>query len=281
MKRIFSFLLLVWAVMAVPVFFTSCDKEEVEIDLPQTPQPDPEPEKDKFENLYGYWINSDYSGAMEFSKYNSSKCKVTYFVYTPTGLETISFYYEGGSDNFGALTPDGVYTVSVWIISSTLNKLVLQDSPGQGKHLSSYIFTRVGESKFYDYLEGKNSDNGDNNDEQEDGEEDEEDDAKKLIGTWVGYDGTPGLEWTGKYTITFYSTGKAKEVYSYSDGSLSYNGTYKYSNGKITEWKMSNDGGALIYAIGDPSDDPWTVTFNSPTEMTIGYSFGDITFTKQ
>ena len=47
---------------------------------------------------------------------------------------------------------------------------------------------------------------------KEEGNQDGE--AKKLIGTWVGYDGTPGLEWTDKYTLTFYSSGKATEVCS-------------------------------------------------------------------
>ncbi len=111
-------------------------------------------------------------------------------------------------------------------------------------------------------------------------DEPEDDEAEKLIGTWVGYDGTPGLDWTDKYTITFYSSGKATEVCSYSGGSQSMSGTYKYSNGKITEWEME-DGSALANTLGDPSDSPWIVTFITPTEITIGDKYYSITFTRQ
>lgn len=273
MKKLFSFLLLMVAIVAMPTVLTSCGDGAMETIETPNPEPDPEPEEDKFENLYGYWINSDYSGAMEILEYSSDKCKILYFVYTSEGLKTNESYYRGGSsDFFGALTPNGK-NVTVEVLSSSLNKLVLEDAPGQGNHLSSYVFSRVDESKFYEYLEGKNSGNGGDNNEQED-------DAKTLIGTWVGYDGTPGLDWTDKYTITFYSSGKATEVCSYSGGSESTSGTYKYSNGKITEWKME-DGSALANTLGDPSDSPWTVTFITSTEITIGDKYYSITFNKQ
>lgn len=109
---------------------------------------------------------------------------------------------------------------------------------------------------------------------------DKDDEAKKLIGTWVGYDGTPGLESTDKYTITLYSSGKATEVCSYSGGVESTSGTYKYSNGEITEWEME-DCSALANTLGDPSDSSWTVTFITPTEITIGDKYYSITFTRQ
>lgn len=265
MKKNF-FLLLMVAVVAMPVVLTSCGNDEMEI----TETPNPEPEEDKFGDLYGYWINSDYSGAMEILEYSSAQCEIMYFVYTPKGLKNNGgSYYSGDSDSFGALTPDGEYSVAVEVLSSSLNKLVLEDAPGQGCHLSSYVFSRVNESKFYEYLEGES---GDNNEQ--------EDDAKKLIGTWVGYDGTPGYESTDKYTLTFYSSGKATEVCSYSGGSESTSGTYKYSNGKITEWEME-DGSALANTLGDPSDSPWTVTFITSTEITIGDKYYSITFIKQ
>lgn len=110
---------------------------------------------------------------------------------------------------------------------------------------------------------------------KEEGNQDGE--AKKLIGTWIGYDGTPGLEWTDKYTLTFYSSGKATEVCSYSGGSETMTGTYKYSNGEITEWEME-DGSILMGTLGEC---PWTVTFITSTEITIGNKSYKITFTKQ
>lgn len=271
MKKKLVSLLFIVAIVAMPAFLTSCGDDEMETIVPPKPEPD-EPKEDKFENLYGYWINSDYSGAMEILEYSSDRCEIIYFVYTSKGLKNHESYYNGGSGFFGALTQDGK-NVAVEVLSSSLNKLVLKDASGQGNHLSSYVFSRVNESKFYEYLEGKNSGNGDDNNEQED-------DAKKLIGTWIGYDGTPGLDWTDKYTITFYSSGKATEVCSYSGGSESTSGTYKYSNGKITEWEME-DGSALANTLGDPSDSPWIVTFITSTEIAIGDKYYSITFNKQ
>ena len=266
MKTI-KYLSMLLAMLALSVSFVNCSSDDDE-------SQNPEPEVDIFENLYGYWINSDYSGAMEILEYSSNMCKILYYVYTSEGLKTNESYYSpaSSSDYFWALTPNGK-NIAVEVLSSSLNKLVLEDAYGQGNHLSSYVFSRVNESKFYEYLEGKSSGNGGNNNEQED-------DAKKLIGTWVGYDGTPGLDTTDKYTITFYSSGKATEVYSYSDGSQSMSGTYKYSNGKITEWEMVK-GSVLANTLGDPSDSPWIVTFITSTEITIGDKYYSITFTKQ
>lgn len=265
MKKVFPLLFMV-AVLAMPAILTSCSDDEKET----IETPDPEPEEDIFENLYGYWINSDNSGAMEISEKSSAYCEVMYFVRTPEGLKNLGSLYRGGSDSFfGAMSPDGVCNVAVKVLSSSLNKLVLGDAPGQSRHLSSYVFSRVNESKFYEYLEGES---GDNNEQ--------EDEAEKLIGTWVGYDGTPGLASTDKYTITFYSSGKATEEISYSGVSESTSGTYKYSNGKITEWIMG-DGSALAGTLGDPRDSPWTVTFITSTEITIGDKYYSITFTKK
>lgn len=269
------------AVVAMPAFLTSCDEDEVE--TIETPNPEPEkpeeekPEKDQFENLYGYWINSDYSGAMEISKDCSDYCKIIYFVYTSKELENFESCYEGGyASTFTAKTPDGKHIVEVEIVTSTLNKLVLEKAYiYDDDDLSSYVFTRVNETEFYEYLEGKYSGNSGDNDDQDD-------DAKKLIGTWVGYNGTPGLDYTIKYTLTFYSSGKATEEYSsVSYGSGSMSGTYKYSDGKITEWDMK-EGSVLANEWREPSDDyPWTVTFISSKEMKIGYKSYSIKFTKQ
>ena len=268
MKKMFSFLLLMAAVVVMPTVLTSCGDDEPEI--PENPEPpgNMDPVEDEFEDLYGYWINSDYSGAMEIVEDNADRCEVRYFVYTSKGIKTNESYYRGGDDFFGALTPDGEYTVAVEVLSSSFNKLVLEDASGQAKHLSSYIFSRVSESKFYDYLDGKNSENSGGDDEQDD-------DAKKLIGTWVGYDGTPGLESTVKFTLTFYSDGRATERVNDSFTNV---GTYKYSNGKITEF-IDEEGSVLAQGIGDC---PWAVLFNSPTSMTIVTSdYYEMSFTKQ
>ena len=133
---------------------------------------------------------------------------------------------------------------------------------------TNWLFSDIG-SPYYKYLDG--SGNSSDNNEPEDEE------AKKLIGTWVGYDGTPGYESTDKYTLTFYSSGKATEVCSYSGGSETMTGTYKYSNGKITEWEME-DGSILMGTLGEC---PWIVTFITSTEITIGKNNFSITFTKQ
>ena len=250
--------MLMVAIVAMPAVLTSCGDDETKTN--GTPN-----HEDGFENLYGYWINSDYSGAMEILENNSTSCKIIYFVYTSEGLKSNISVYNGYT-SFMALTPDGKSNVEVEVLSSSLNKLVLEDyyPSFQETLLSSYVFSRVNESNFYKYLEG-----GDNNEQ--------EDDAKKLIGTWVGYDGTPGLESTDKYTLSFYSSGKAKEVYSWNNSTESMSGTYKYSDGKITEWEME-EGSILMNTLGEC---PWIVTFVTSTKITIGDKYYSITFTKQ
>ena len=273
MKKI-QFLLLMVAVAIMPAVMASCEKDEpTNVNPPSNTDPEPdEPEEDQFEDLYGYWINSDNTGAMEFTK-SGSNCNVRYYAHTTDGLESyLSTLHYWGSINstFTAYTTEGD-DISVRIVSNSKNRIVLEKYSGWG-NLSSYSFSRVTEKAFYDFLEG-------GQDEPNDPEE--SDDAAKLIGTWVGYDGTPGLEWTDKYTITFYSSGKAKEVCSFGGGGTeSSSGTYKYSNGKITEWEME-DGSVLVNALGDPSDSPWSVTFITPTEITIGDKYSSITFNKQ
>ena len=261
MKKIYSFLLFMATVVAAPTILTSCGKDEANSDDVMV---------DPFENLYGYWINADKSGAIEIIKNSSSSCIVNYFVFTTSGIKvTTSQYTNGGS--FSAYDSNGVRQVSVKIISASQNKLILQELFSDNA-LTSYAFTRVTETEFQTYLEKGHG--GNNNDEPE------IDDAKNLIGTWVGYDGTPGLDWTDKYTITFYSSGKAKEVWSCGDDYDSMSGTYKYSNGKITEWEME-EGSILANTLGDPSDFPWIVTFITPTEIQIGDEYFNITFSKQ
>ena len=100
--------------------------------------------------------------------------------------------------------------------------------------------------------------------------------SNELVGTWIGYDGTPGLASTDKYTLTFYGSGKATETVEYDGGSMSMSGTYKYSNGKITEWEME-DGSVLMGALGNC---PWPVSFITSAEIKIG-DWYTITFVRQ
>ena len=67
------------------------------------------------------------------------------------------------------------------------------------------------------------------------------------------------------------------------DGDFTYseNGTYKYSNGKITEWSIIDEGSSFAQTF---SDVPWTVKFISSTKMTLtgsGKYADTITLTKQ
>lgn len=96
-------------------------------------------------------------------------------------------------------------------------------------------------------------------------------DASKLYGTWVGKD------YDETYTITFYSDGKAKEVWTDGYDSETLNGTYVFSNGKITSWNMSN-GSILANVLGDC---PWPVTFNSANSITLGSGYNKMTLTKK
>lgn len=101
--------------------------------------------------------------------------------------------------------------------------------------------------------------------------EESNNDASKLYGTWVGKD------YDETYTITFYSDGKAKEVWTDGYDSETMNGTYEFSDGKITSWNMSN-GSILANVLGDC---PWPVTFNSANSITLGSGVNKMTFTKK
>ena len=67
--------MLMVAIVAMPAVLTSCGDDETKTN--GTPN-----HEDEFENLYGYWINSDYSGAMEILENNSTSCKL-YISYIP------------------------------------------------------------------------------------------------------------------------------------------------------------------------------------------------------
>ncbi len=263
MKKYISCVLLFAAMVVAPSFFTSCSEDE-----PESPEQTTDSDNevvDPFENLYGYWINSDYSGAMEIVKTDFGS-QIKYFVYTVAEVKSTRSICRNISDYFTALNPSGQVQVRVQIITSSQDKLILQKDPYVASSLTSYAFTRVSEAAFYTYLEFGNSGNGNSGDEE----------ANTLVGTWEGYDGTPGLASTDKYTLTFYSSGKATEVVAYDGGSMSMSGTYQYANGKITEWEME-DGSALMGTLGNC---PWTVTFITSTEIKIGNGYS-ITFARK
>lgn len=262
----------------MPFVFAACggDKPD-EPDYPQYPNYPGEDEEESvdFSNLYGYWLNSDKSGAMAISEYSKTQCRIVYYV-SFVGYEGDNRYFDHESyysknGSFTVLTPFnysimGCHHEYVKISSNSYNKIILAhhsypSTTNDG--LSSYIFSRVSEKEFFDYLESGGSSGSESGDDEK-----EED---KLFGTWKGKDD----DWTIK--LTFYPSGKAVEEWSdgyYSDVTT---GTYTYSNGKITKWDME-DGSSLCNTIGDC---PWPVVFTSSTQMTLGSGYNKITFTKQ
>ncbi|MDE7396567.1 MAG: hypothetical protein K2M98_02450, partial [Muribaculum sp.] len=206
MKKFLSTLILISIAISMPVLFASCDKDEpkpsYQPSQPNQPYEPNEPteNEDKFADLYGYWLNSDKSGAMEIKKYSNTLCKIKYYVYTTSGVKESSSDYRRSGSSFTALTPNGLYNISVSISSSTRNRILLKKEFSYASDLSSYVFTQVDEDEFYSYIEHGNSGNQGN---QGNDDNDDDENAKKLIGTWVGKDC-----FSETYTITFYSSGK-------------------------------------------------------------------------
>ncbi|MCM1141679.1 MAG: hypothetical protein NC453_24170 [Muribaculum sp.] len=362
MKQLFFSILLLLTMVLFSTSLTSCGGDEP--DTPETPTnpSNPDSENDPFVDLYGYWLNTDKTGAMQISKYTASQCRVLYYAYDLSGKKLYDYesYYYGGKASFTTLVPatSGVYNLSVKISTSTATRIALVKNSGQGDDLSSYIFNRVNEDSFFDYLEGKNNSGsqseissndfigkwnhpsgayvidlqsagicylyilkswkGDTYTEMVIGTweynlssqkltltsfkgkieetvsaanfpddfttnqgkwtkcnvlpvEESNEDASKLYGTWVGKD------YGDTYTITFYSNGTAKEVWSDGEDTESISGKYSYSNGKITEW-LKGKGSILENTLGEC---PWPVEFQSSTKMTLGSGYSKITFTKK
>ncbi len=252
-------LLLIATIVVLPTTLTSCGDDEPE--TPENPNPNPgDDEEDKFTDLYGYWLNTDKSGAMSIELYTKSQCKVIYYAFSKdrSKLYTKTSYYAGSSGSITALVPSSTRDLSVHIQTSTPDRILLQKDNNQADDLTSYIFNRVTEDAFFEFLEGGNNNH--------------EDDSKKLIGTWVGKD------YDETYTITFYSSGNGKEIWTDGYDTETMTGKYKYSNGKITSWLEDGDGSILINVLGDC---PWTVTFNSETSMTLVSKLSKMTFTKK
>lgn len=260
MKKALTFMLLLLTMVSITPLLNSCGGDEP--DEPATPNT-PIEDDSKFDDLYGYWINTDYSGAMNIVASSSYNCKVLYYVYDegfPGNFVNWESNYYG--DTFTALAPvyNGYEAITVKINSITQRKLILENAQS-GKVLTSYIFNRVDEDTFYNYLENGNGSGSGNT---------TNDDAKKLYGTWVGKD------YDDTYTLTFYASGKVTETWSDGYDSETTTGTYAYSNGRITKWDFK-DGSFLANTI----EIPGPVTFNSSTSMTIGSGLNKMTFTKK
>lgn len=267
MKKILLTLMLAAASILSTLTLTSCGDDEPVVN-PQggtTTQPETsDPADDSaFRSLYGYWLNSDNSGAMEIKRNSNSRCSVNYYVYTTNGVKSRSSDYYGGNSSFTALTPDGQIALSVRISSQTSTRILLEKQQSQYSNLSSYVFSKVSEDAFFHYIE-----NGGNTSPEP---TPEESDAQKLIGTWVG------MDFSDTFTITFYSSGKASETWTDGYDTETSSGTYTFANGRITEWNM-NEGSILSNTLGDC---PWPVTFNSLTSITLGSGYNKITFTKK
>lgn len=231
-----SFFIIIIAILGFSL--TSCGKDEPETPTVTEPTEPTEPAYDQFEDLYGYWLNADKSGAMNIVKDSEQSCKILYYVYMPAYMFDYYIkedYYAGTS--FSVLGPynqsfSGCRFIRVKISSNSYNKIVLNNY-GDGYNLSSYIFSRVSEDEFYNYLEN--------------GDEDFELASSMLIGTWLVN------SYKGKGTITFNADGTVKEVIN----SNTTTGKYSYSNGKITNY-MDGKSTILNDLVGRL---PWKVTF--------------------
>lgn len=146
------------AVAIMPAVMASCEKDEpTNVNPPSNTDPEPdEPEEDQFEDLYGFWINSDNTGAMEFTK-SGSNCNVRYYAHAEDGLKSKSSILYSVGTGFDALDTDGRHT-EVKIISNSKNRIVLEKTGAYNTtvDLSSYSFSRATENEFYDFLEGGN-----------------------------------------------------------------------------------------------------------------------------
>lgn len=237
MKRFLRFMMLLGSIFSIAVSFTSCDDGNG----PDSNSTPPQEEVDKFADLYGYWLNSDMSGAIQISEGSTSQCKIQYYVYNvnlPQKYDEVTTYYSGENDMFSALYYDEYwgrcYNVTVRIDSYTQNRLILKNS-SNGDNLSSYIFTRVSESEFYQYLT-----NGGNNTVTPSTGISESD----FIGIWK-YAGS----------IFNFKQGGSFDLYILTSASSSY-----YSNLYTGTWKYNSSTKQLVidcsYSI---YDDSWTI----------------------
>lgn len=193
-----------------------------------------------------YVVDNDHIHKIQVSKINNYTLKVK-DLYMNTEVTGVLFW----SDIFGT-NADG--EITLWKPNENLGVDYYFTSDGKLHSMAGNHYYSGGASK----SEGNNS-NDNNSDENQ------------LIGTWVGKD------YDETYTITLYSTGKAKEVWTDGYNTETLNGTYAYSNGKITSWNMSG-GSVLANVLGDC---PWTVTFNSANSFTLSSGYNKMKFTKK
>lgn len=156
-KKIHYLPLLLLYILGIPLLLSSCNNDEPKANESSNPPSNPDENYKDFSDLYGYWINSDKSGAMNFVKHSSYQCKVLYYVYT-TAFQKGYAEWESlyGGNTFSVLGPynegiSGCLAIDVKISSNSPNKIVLKNS-GNGEALSSYIFSRVTEEEFFNYL---------------------------------------------------------------------------------------------------------------------------------
>lgn len=364
MRRIISLLLLIATIVVMPTMLTSCGDDEPDTtDTSVTPNSGDYDEEDKFTDLYGYWINTDNSGAISIEQYTNEQCKVVYYAFDNNNNKLYNFtsyLVVGGSITALVPTSNGAYYHSIKIQTSTPNRILFVKNYGQDE-LTSYLFNRISENEFFNYLQNGPSQEDQNGEQKIDPigfvgswysplglsvdtyqsngtgtryflteaygdtysesydftwayvddikllriyytdrnyyanenvvsadfpdsfttqrgkwtkcntlpKEESNDDASKLYGTWVGKD------FDETYTITFYSDGNAKEVWTDGYTSETTTGTYEFSNGKITSWVKYS---ILSNALGDC---PWSVTFNSANSITLDSGLNKMTFTKK
>lgn len=155
MRKTTKFFMMLVASAGLAATITACGDDEPRqpesVDNAQTGEDDSS--EIESSDLWGYWINSDNTGAMHISRHTSGQSKVVYFVYSEQYPQKYadweSYYTDGGS--FTALSLSGT-AVSVKISSSSYNKIVLKNNGNSGS-LSSYVFSRVDEDAFYAYLQ--------------------------------------------------------------------------------------------------------------------------------
>lgn len=213
MTKVLKFLMLFVMTFGISTVLISCGDDEPDSPV-QTPE-DPD-SSDDFVDLYGYWINADKTGAMNIVKYSNNKCKVLYYVYCDEFTKKYAEwtdYYDGGT--FSVLAPYNEYkhgceAIKVKISYSSDNKIVLTNA-GSGNSLSSYIFTRVSEDEFFEYLE-----NGGNSSSSQGFSK------SSFIGIWKIADQVFELKSNGTlgwYYLTSYYSNTFRD---YSDGTWSF-----------------------------------------------------------
>lgn len=260
MKNVLKLMMLFVMTFGISTMLTSCgdDEPETPVETPDDNNGDSD-NSDNFADLYGYWINADKSGAMNIVKYSANQCKVLYYVYCEAFQKKYAeweSYYSGGA--FTVLAPyneykSGCEAIYVKIKSSSYNKIVLVNS-GSVNTLSSYIFSRVSEDEFFEYLE-----NG--------GKKEPTGQQSQLAGTnW-------SARIDGDYVeLSFKSNGTFTEIWSGEKSNSTY--TELDSNTIII-----GDGTVLSNIFGES---PFNFSLNSnKTQLTLSDRFEKLVFTRK